>query len=120
MGRPASIIAQVAVGSLVYLKSEKNKLQARHQYIVSSMDKDSCTIRKFVSGQYRAKQYLVKLPDIFPVIGAISGPTETIKTHHEYESDNESSDSEIYDECQASDGHSTDSSLDMDDNFNAL
>jgi hypothetical protein len=96
-GRPANPIHPISIGSLVYLKSERSKLQARHQYIVSSITKDSCTIRKFVNGQYRAKQYPVKLTDIYHVLGAKPGSPMS------YSSESESSDPEIYQD------HSTDS-----------
>ena len=114
-GRPASLIHPISIGSLIYLKSERSKLQARNQYIVSSIGEKSCTIRKFVNGQYRAKTYPVKLTDIYPVLGAKPG----FSKHHEYGSDSESSDSEKYDGSQPYDDHSTDSLQDSEDDHDA-
>jgi hypothetical protein len=58
----------LSVGSLVYMRSERDKTQARCKYIISSIDGNWCKISKFVKSQIRAKQYKVKLSEIYPIV----------------------------------------------------
>ena len=58
----------VTVGDLVYLASERSKLQARDKYLVTRIQDDSCTVRKFTRQQFRKKEYLVPLRDVYPIV----------------------------------------------------
>ena len=59
--------ALLAVGNLVYLHNDSNKLKARDRYIVASMDNEWVYIRKFVGKQLRNNSYKVKLSDCYKV-----------------------------------------------------
>ena len=50
------------------MRSERDKTQARCKYIISSIDGNWCKISKFVKSQIRAKQYKVKLSEIYPIV----------------------------------------------------
>lgn len=57
----------VNVGDLVYLHTDRNKLQARSRYLVTSMDHPWCYIRKFIGNQLRKTSYKVKISECFKV-----------------------------------------------------
>ena len=68
-GKPPAPLASVDVGSLVYVKSDKDKTKARDKYIVTKLiDENNCQIRKFTKSQFRSKVYNVLLSEIFPII----------------------------------------------------
>ena len=58
----------VSVGDLVYLVGERSKLQGRDKYLVTSIQNDSCTVRKFTRQQFRKKEYVVPLLDLYPIV----------------------------------------------------
>ena len=58
----------VSVGALVYLVSERSKLQARDKYLVTSVSGDQCTLRKFTRQQFRNKEYQVPLHAVYPIV----------------------------------------------------
>ena len=66
-GRPPAEKALVQKGSLVYIKSEKDKHKARDRFIVTDVTEDSCTVQKFIKSQFRAKKYQLKLSEVYPV-----------------------------------------------------
>ena len=69
-GRPPNKKSEVQIGSLVYIKCDKDKHKARDKYLITDMsDNGWCKVQKFVKSQYRAKSYDVKLEEIFPVLG---------------------------------------------------
>jgi len=73
-GKPENIITDLEVGSLVYLISERSKLQSRDKYMIMSisLSNGTCTVRKFTNGQFRTKTYTVSLNDIFHVVNPVS------------------------------------------------
>ena len=67
---PSSMIpadADLKVGDLVYLRSDRNKTTARPRYLVASVDGDWCNIRKFVGAQLRKSSYRVKMSQCLKV-----------------------------------------------------
>ena len=91
-GRPQYDLPQVSIGSLTYLKSERNKLQARPMYLICGLNTadQMCTVRKFVKGQFRAKTYQVSLADVYPVVGAKFQTRNPIIRYGSESSDSES------------------------------
>ena len=67
-GRPPAENAVVQKGSLVYIKSDKEKHKARDRFLVTDISKDSCTVQKFVKSQLRSQKYQLKLSEIYPVL----------------------------------------------------
>ena len=59
--------ALVQEGSLVYIKSERDKHRARDRYLVTKVDNDSVTVQKFVKSQLRSQKYQLKLAEVYPV-----------------------------------------------------
>jgi hypothetical protein len=57
----------IQIGDLVYLHNDKNKGRARNRYIIVSLDKQWCTIRKFVGNQLRNTGYKVRTKDCYNV-----------------------------------------------------
>jgi hypothetical protein len=57
-----------SVGSLVYIKSDGDKHKARDRFLVTSVDDESCTVRKFLKSQLRSQQYHLKLSEVYPVL----------------------------------------------------
>ncbi len=66
-GKPLAKSASVGKGSLVYIKSEGDKHNARSRYLVVDILKDCCTLQKFAKSQLRSKKYQLKLSEIYPV-----------------------------------------------------
>jgi hypothetical protein len=64
-----SILAEshIAVGDLVYLHNDGNKLRARNRYLVVSVEESWCNIRKFTGSQLRNTSYRVKKSDCYKV-----------------------------------------------------
>ena len=54
-------------GDIVYLYSDKSKLHGRDRYLVTSVDKPWCNIRKFAGTQFRCNSYRVKINECFKV-----------------------------------------------------
>ena len=67
-GKPPANEAQITKGSLVYIKSEGDKTQARNRYIVVDTADGCCTVQKFVKSQLRSKQYQLKLTEVYPCL----------------------------------------------------
>ena len=59
--------ADLKVGDLVYLRSDRNKTTARPRYLVASVDSGWCNIRKFVGAQLRKSSYRVKMSQCLKV-----------------------------------------------------
>jgi len=76
--------AEVNIGDLVYIWSDKNKSQARDRYLVVSVDGEWCYIRKFTGAQLRSSSYKVKLSDCYTVPGY--SHSHVPSTHFEDES----------------------------------
>ena len=57
----------VSIGDLVYIKSEGDKHNSRHKYIVVAMDKDFLSVRKLIGSAFRSKLYKLRYTEIFPV-----------------------------------------------------
>ena len=66
-GGPAAKNAVVEKGSLVYIKSEREKHQARDRYLVTDVNNDSCTVQKLAKSQLRSQKYQLKLSEVYPV-----------------------------------------------------
>jgi hypothetical protein len=66
-GRPPAENAVIQKGSLIYIKSDKEKHKARERFLVTEVTEDSCTVQKFVKSQLRAKKYQLKLSEVYPV-----------------------------------------------------
>ena len=56
-------IPQLKVGDLVYLPSDHDKTQPRNRYLVVSIDKPWCLVRKFSGNQLRASPYKVRISE---------------------------------------------------------
>ena len=54
---------QLKVGDLVYLPLDRDKTKPRHRYLVVSLEKPWCLIRKFTGNQLRASPYKVRISD---------------------------------------------------------
>ena len=80
--------SNITVGALVYLINERSKLQARDKYLVVSINKDNCSLRKFTRQQFRKKEYIVPLNSVYPIVSHsfITPPPDT----SESESDDDS------------------------------
>ena len=57
----------VQIGDIVYLHTDRNKSQARRRYLVVSIDKPFCIIRKFVGNQLRSTGYKVLLTECYSI-----------------------------------------------------
>ena len=62
--------SDLEVGSLVYLISERSKLQPRDKYMITELSypNGTCTVRKFINDQFRSKSYKVPLTDVFHIV----------------------------------------------------
>ena len=78
--------AAAEVGDLVYLHSDRSKLQARERYLVVVVEGNWCNIRKFVGSQLRSSSYRVKLSECYKVLGQQSSGSRPLQA---YESDEE-------------------------------
>ena len=66
-GKPCRPSADVTVGSLVYVYSDKSKLHARKRYLVTSIQGNNAKIRRFTEQLIGIKEYDVKLEEIYKV-----------------------------------------------------
>ena len=66
-GKPLHPSAKVTVGSLVFVYSDGNKLQARKRYIVTSIEGDKVKLRRFADQQLGNKEYDSNLLEIYRV-----------------------------------------------------
>lgn len=90
-GKPKVKTESVAVGSLVYVKSDKDKTKARDKYIVTKVvDGGTCQIRKFTKSQFRTKAYDVLLNEIYPIVPITKSCN--YQSRHQYQHSSSSSD----------------------------
>ena len=66
-GKPPAQEANISKGSLVYIKSEGDKTRARDRYLVVDVKEDSCVLQKLLKSTLRAKQFQLKLTEVYPV-----------------------------------------------------
>ena len=66
-GNPPAQEAKISTGSLVYIKSEGDKTRARNRYLVVDVKEDMCVLQKLLKSTLRAKQYQLKLTEVYPV-----------------------------------------------------
>ena len=57
----------IQVGDLVYITSDGSKTRARDRYLVISIDRSWCNLRKFTGTQLHSTSYRVKLAECFRV-----------------------------------------------------
>ena len=60
-------IHKIAVGDLVYLRTERDKTKVRNRYLVVSIDRPWCFIKKFTNTQIRAVSCKVRLDECYRV-----------------------------------------------------
>ena len=65
-GGDLAMPAKVSVGSLVYVKNEGGKTQARDRYLVVRICGNDCVLKKLGS-KFRNKEYSLKLTEVYPV-----------------------------------------------------
>ena len=58
--------------------SDKNKSKARNRYLVTSVNGEWCTVKKFVGNQLRATSYKVKQSECYAVPHDISEPSPVV------------------------------------------
>ena len=89
-GKPASK-CDLSVGTLVYIKTELDKFNARPMYIISALIGDHAKLQKFVGNQLSSKRHIVPLTQIFPVSqSSLPNDDTQVKTNHELSSDSDS------------------------------
>ena len=66
-GKPPHPSAAVDVGSLVFVYTDRNKLQARKRYLVTHMDGDKVKLRRFTEHLLGNKEYDSNLQEIYKV-----------------------------------------------------
>ena len=64
-GRPPRPTEHISIGDLVYLYCDRNKNAGRNRYLVVSINKPWCKLRKFVGNQLRATSYKVRLAECY-------------------------------------------------------
>ena len=81
---------QLKVGDLVYLPLDRDKTKPRHRYLVVSLEKAWCLIRKFTGNQLRASPYKVRISDCHLVPQhVVPRHLPNATTHRPNESDSE-------------------------------
>ena len=65
----------LTVGDIVYLRNDKNKIHLRDRYIVVSIDRDWCFIRKFIGNQLRSFSYKVRSSELYKVPTTLLPPS---------------------------------------------
>ena len=78
-------IHKIAVGDLVYLRTKRDKTKVRNRYLVVSIDRPWCFIKKFTNTQIRAVSYKVRLDECYRVPSEVNQATG----NHFAESDSE-------------------------------
>ena len=66
-GKPAITGPHLAVGDIVYIYSDGNKLRARDMYLVVGINNEWCTVRKFAGSQLRSEAYNIKSSECYKV-----------------------------------------------------
>ena len=59
--------ANVTIGDLVHLCSDKSKHHPRERYLLTNIDGNWCRVRKFVGSQLQANLYKVPLNEVYRV-----------------------------------------------------
>jgi hypothetical protein len=77
----------ILIGDIVYLHSDKSKVQGRSRYLVVSVDRGWCHVRKFAGSQLRSMTYKVRMSDCFRVPNDI--PPRVIGSTSNCDSDEE-------------------------------
>ena len=70
---PAHPAAGVSPGSIVHLYDDKSKLAARPRYVVVSVDKDLCKLRRLADQRLGSITYAAKLTEIYLVPDEFAG-----------------------------------------------
>ena len=81
--------ADLAVGDIVYIKSDLNKNRSRDRYLVTSVDGPWCDVKKFAGGQLRAKPYRIKRTECFKVLSDVVMSTADFDADEDGDSQNE-------------------------------
>ena len=78
---------KIAVGDLVYLRTERDKTKARNRYLVVSIDHPWCFIKKFTNTQIRSVSYKVRLSECYRVPSEVKQATSnrTVESDSENE-----------------------------------
>ena len=89
-----ALTPDLQVGTLVYLKSDKDKCHAREKYMVVSVADSMCQLRKFTKSQFRSKTYDVRKSDCYPITATVPdtrphGPNRGHGPHSDSDSDSE-------------------------------
>ena len=70
-GKTTEVLADCGVGDIVYIYNDRDKTMAREKYLVTQLNSNrKCTVQKFAGSQFRKKQYLVALSDVYKVDAA--------------------------------------------------
>ena len=67
--------AEIKVGDVVYLFTDRDKTKARDRYLVTSIEGRWCYIRKFIGSQLRSSSYRVKLSECYSVPAHVFHPS---------------------------------------------
>ena len=82
----------IAIGDLVYLYCDRNKSRGRDRYLVRSIDRAWCKVRKFVGSRLRSTTYRFKKAECYkvPMDAPPSLPHHTSSAHFgtDHEDDN--------------------------------
>ncbi len=70
-GGKDATVADVSVGSLVYIKDDLSKLKGRDRYIVVKKEGSEYTLKKLLKSNVRNKEYILKSTEIFPVVSNV-------------------------------------------------
>ena len=63
-GKGPKLFQPISLGSIVYINSDRSKLNPRDRYIVIEVNPDTCKVQKFSGKQLRARPYVVHRADI--------------------------------------------------------
>ena len=66
-GHKRAPLCNVQVGDIVYLYTDLDKIHGRDRYLVTSLEGNWCSVRKFVGAQLRNMSYRIKRSECFKV-----------------------------------------------------
>ena len=72
--------AHIAIGDLIFLKSDGDKHTARDKYMVTDLEDDKVFAKKLVGFQFRSKVFVLKLSEVYKVPSA--PPVSDLGLHH--------------------------------------
>ena len=102
-GKTDTSSTTLPIGTLVFLKGDKNKLQAREKYLIVDVEPNMlCRLRKFTSSQFRSKIYDVPMSDCYLVPSSVLGFDSTHTTRGNDKPQQSESDSDWDDELSQS------------------